>query len=432
MKRYAAILVLLLIFSVGCIGDKESASALTYQDELDVSFVFNSSISLSVSSNNLVISDLSPGTYADSNIITVTASSNNATGYKLTATAGDGTTYQNTDLVDDGNSFTSLATSGGVSSMSLADASQNGRWGYSFSTDSGTTWRNANTSTGYSGLPYYTAAGKQILSANSNGTSSVQFKIGAKANTAQSAGTYRNVINFVAVVNPGGGVRNYAVNYNDTSGDSSNVHNMPARQTGIMTDNGFYLSSDEPYYLDGYDMLFHGWCTEQVLPGYECSTADGDEYYPGGFFDDTNDGGNSGEWDFYTTWMFPLSIQNNSEYWVDEYTIDGPAVDIYNTWIRDYGGGDGSCANFSGGFSAEIPFGCGTGGLYYLGPLTLTIGTPPSSCTDDWHWSADVYNWTTDTLLETYTGVYSEEGENSFELDPGVYYDIYITGTCGP
>lgn len=109
--------------------------------------------------------------------------------------------------------------------------------------------------------------------------------------------------------------------------------------------------------------------------------------------------------------------------------MDGPAVDIYNTWIREDQHGDGGCANFSGDFYAEIPSGCSAYDLYYLGPLTFTIGTPPSSCTDDWYWSADVYDES--TRLETYTGVYSEEGENSFGLDPGVYYDIHIMGTCG-
>ena len=204
MIRQSKILLPLLILVIIGLAGSDSASALTYQDELDVSFTFDSSISVSVSSNNLVVSSLSPSTYADSNVVTVTAATNNATGYTLTATAGDGTTYTNTNLIDSSNSFTSLGTSDSINSMSSADTSQYGRWGYSFSTDSGTTWRNATNGTGYSGLPYYTAAGAQIINSNTNGASSVQFKIGAKANVAQSAGTYKNVINFVAMANPAG------------------------------------------------------------------------------------------------------------------------------------------------------------------------------------------------------------------------------------
>lgn len=202
MKRYTKILVSILALFVTCIIGSNQVFALTYQDELDVSFTFNSSISMSLSSGNLVISSLSPDTYADSNIVTITTSTNNSSGYTLTATAGDGDTYTNTNLIDSTNTFTSLGTSDSIGSMSSANATQNGRWGYAFSTDSGTTWRNATGGTGYSGLPYYTATGAQIVDSSTNGTSSVQFKIGAKANAAQSAGTYRNVINFVAITNP--------------------------------------------------------------------------------------------------------------------------------------------------------------------------------------------------------------------------------------
>ena len=202
MKGQVRILISILTLTIFVFLGLESVSALTYQDELDVSFTFNSSIAMSLSSDSLVVSSLSPGTYADSNVVTITTSSNNITGYTLTATAGDGINYTNTNLINTTYNFTSLGTSDIISSMSSADTSQYGRWGYSFSTDSGTTWKNATNGTGYSGLPYYTAAGAQILNTNTNGTSSVQFKIGAKANTAQSAGTYKNVINFVATANP--------------------------------------------------------------------------------------------------------------------------------------------------------------------------------------------------------------------------------------
>ena len=202
MKRHTKTLIPILTLIAVCFIGLEPASALTYQDELDVSFTFNSSIAMSLSSGNLIVSSLSPGTYADSNIVTITTSSNNSTGYTLTATAGDGSTYTNTNLINNANNFTSLGTSDSISSMSSADVSQNGRWGYSFSTDSGSTWINATNGTGYSGLPYYTASGAQIVNSNTNGTSNIQFKIGAKANAAQSAGTYKNVINFVATANP--------------------------------------------------------------------------------------------------------------------------------------------------------------------------------------------------------------------------------------
>ena len=203
MKGHTKTLILTLSFIMSCFLGINSASALTYRDNLDVSFTFDSSISVSLSSDNLTISSLSPDTYADSNIVTVTTSTNNPSGYTLTATTGNSETYTNTNLIDSTNIFTSLSTSDSISSMSSANASQNGRWGYSFSTN-GTSWKNATGGTGYSGLPYYTASGAEIAKSTTNGTSNVQFKIGAKASTTQSAGTYKNVINFMATANPSG------------------------------------------------------------------------------------------------------------------------------------------------------------------------------------------------------------------------------------
>lgn len=203
MKGHTKTLILTLFFVMSCFLGINSVSALTYQDNLDVSFTFDSSIFVSLSSDNLTISSLSPDTYADSNIVTVTTSTNNPSGYTLTATTGNSETYTNTNLIDSTNIFTSLSTSDSISSMSSANASQNGRWGYSFSTN-GTFWKNATGGTGYSGLPYYTASGAEIAKSTTNGTSNVQFKIGAKASTTQSAGTYKNVINFMATANPSG------------------------------------------------------------------------------------------------------------------------------------------------------------------------------------------------------------------------------------
>lgn len=202
MTRPSNIILSILSIVAGCVFRVTSVSALTYQENLDVSFEIDSSISISLSSDNLAISSLSPNTYADSNVITVTATSNNATGYVLTATTGNSETYTSTNLINDANIFASLGTSDSISTMSSADVTQNGRWGYAFSINSGSTWKNATGGTGYSGLPYYTAPGAEIISSNTSGASSVQFKIGAKANVSQTAGTYKNVINFVATANP--------------------------------------------------------------------------------------------------------------------------------------------------------------------------------------------------------------------------------------
>ena len=173
-------------------------SALTYQEDVPVSFTFNRSISVAVSSD-LHIYNLTPGTNADSNIITVSTATNNATGYVLSATVGNGThtnpTYNTTNITNKDNSsfaFSSLATNSSIADMTN---STDNTWGYSFSQDNGTNWTN------YSGLPIYTGTPKELISTNSNAGINIKFKIGAKASSSQPSGEYTNIINFVAVTN---------------------------------------------------------------------------------------------------------------------------------------------------------------------------------------------------------------------------------------
>ena len=173
-----------------------NSSALTYSSNVDVGFTFNPTISVNLS-GDLLINNLAPGSVSDSNTINVTVATNASQGYALTATAGTKTT--NTDLVNQTNStykFTSIATN-----ADLANLTTDNTWGFSYSSDSGSTWSN------YSGLPLDNddegATGKQLLSTiNPSDNRTIQFKIGAKAATDQAAGTYLNTINFYAVANP--------------------------------------------------------------------------------------------------------------------------------------------------------------------------------------------------------------------------------------
>ena len=170
------------------------ASALTYQDNVELQFTWNPTIRISLSSADLIIDNLTPGNSADSNTITINVGTNNMYGYTLFATAGN-TTNASTNLVntvDNTKLFTSLATD-----ASLASLTTDNTWGYSFSTNSGTSWSN------YSGLPLYTAAaGAELVNNDGSGSTPVQFKIAAKASTIQASGAYTNTINFTAVANP--------------------------------------------------------------------------------------------------------------------------------------------------------------------------------------------------------------------------------------
>ena len=182
-----------------------NTSALTYQNDTNIDFTINPTIGISLSSTNLVIDDLAPGSYADSNIITINVNTNASHGYYLAATTG--TNGTNTDLIhsENGNyKFTNLTTN--KTTLSNFDDNQ---WGYSYSTDGGANWVSGSqggTSSGYNGLPLDNsdsgATGITLIDTTSPATNnSVKFKIGAKASNTQPSGTYTNTINFYAITN---------------------------------------------------------------------------------------------------------------------------------------------------------------------------------------------------------------------------------------
>ncbi len=190
-KRY--ILGAIIILSL--LGAK-NVFAVTYQNNIDISFTFNSALSISLSSADLLIANLAPGASASSNTITVSVDTNNITGYTLSAKVGDGTTYTNDKLV---NSSSNTYFDNLTSSSTLANFGNN-KWGYALGTIS--------SSTTYSGLVYNT---NTTINATTNasgtaatgytGTSNTSFTIAAKASDTQASGDYQNVIIFTAVSN---------------------------------------------------------------------------------------------------------------------------------------------------------------------------------------------------------------------------------------
>lgn len=161
------------------------AGALSYVDETNVQFTFNPMLTMTLSEGDLTITDLAPGNSKNSNAVAITVNTNSVYGYGLYATVGN-STYNSTDLVLSGgaDSFTSIATNANASSLS------GGYWGYSI--DAGTT---------YNGLPLYTATNGAELKTTTGAAQNdaTSFLIGAAADTAQTQGTYNNVINFSAV-----------------------------------------------------------------------------------------------------------------------------------------------------------------------------------------------------------------------------------------
>ncbi len=265
-----------------------NASAITYQTPVDVSFTFNSTATLSIS-GDLVIENLTPGNSSDSNIITISASSNNIVGYDIKATVGD-STHSYTDLrissSDSTNVFTSLS-----SNVSTLNSFSNDKWGYSYSTDNGTTWVSGNTgstNTGYNGLPLYTGTGVKLADTSSAGSSTIKFKIGAKASDTRVSGDYTNIINFILTskILTTTYTLNYLPNDGNNGQDVSGMPN-PATVSNTITQNTNYTLSNSTPTRSGY--TFAGWC-DGTVTNEACS---GTTYQSGDTYVIRNTGGSS-------------------------------------------------------------------------------------------------------------------------------------------
>ena len=279
---YASPLLLLLVLFFSC----NIAHAVTFESEQGVAFTFNPTVAISItggtgaSSDGLTITNLTPGDVKDSNIITVSASANTPLGYSLSSTVGS-STYNTTELRKDGTSTANKFTNLSTNKASLSNFDDN-TWGYSYSTDSGSTWISGDitstTNTGYNGLPIYTTSSPiKLINSSTAGSSSIQFKIGAKASTSQIAGTYNNVINFIGTSKVV--TTTYTINYNANAGSDA-VTNMPTPNPLQGTDTtgnaAIKISSNVPVRTN---YMFKGWCTSQTSD----DTCSSDVVQPGGY-----------------------------------------------------------------------------------------------------------------------------------------------------
>ena len=216
-KIIALVSIIIMLGFVNIIN----TSALSYSSDVNISFTFNPTISISLSSTNLDISNLMPGNTLDSNSINVSVSSNNANGYTMLATVGN-IEYDNTNLnhSNNANTFSSISTNANLASLTTDNT-----WGYSYSIDSGSSWSN------YNGLSLYSSNGTTLINKLGPAESGIDFKIAAKASSAQASGIYSNVINFIAITRPN------PVSLED-------AYNSYYLSTGKTKHNGYYVMQD--------------------------------------------------------------------------------------------------------------------------------------------------------------------------------------------
>ena len=177
---------------------QNAGATVTYQGSSDLQFTWGAgSLDVSLSSNNFVISDLAPGTSKNSNEIVATVTTNNATGYTLSATVGN-SSNNSTELrrngTDTANKF--LMTSDNASSLA------SGTWGCRYKVDGSNYGNYKALSTSERVVVNKTVDNIGTAATGYAGTSNTTLQVGANAASNQSSGEYTNVMNFQVVVNP--------------------------------------------------------------------------------------------------------------------------------------------------------------------------------------------------------------------------------------
>ncbi len=252
-----------------------------------------SSVTLSIADGPLSF-DLKPispdGTFAESDAMEITASTDSYSGYTLSIAAQNGdnaTKLINTDTtncpVTETKCFIaplgSIVTKSDYASPadSTAAAAVKNTWGFSPSEylDGGTSVDNSATDGTEKYLPISTSAtnlAKTTVANSSDASDTYRMKIGARVGGDIMMGTYENTFVIAAVGNGAA----YTINYADGSGQAD-PSSMPGTQTGTSYETTIALSNVQPTRAGYY---FAGWCSMETSD----TSCGGTVYQPGGNF----------------------------------------------------------------------------------------------------------------------------------------------------
>ena len=222
------------------------------------------------------------GSFAKSDNITVSASTDDARGYRLIIQAANSTNLVNSSE----DAIESLDSGTSISEATFAAGNYNGRWGYipsMFNSEANFDFR-PSPSVGFGDIINKTTCANGTANCP-NSADMYTIAVGAKVDTSQPVGEYENTFNIILISSE----VDYSITYRNGT-----VMNMPEDENSDTEADMVTISENIPV-REGYNFL--GWCT--VIPARDGSCS-GTEYSAGDSYQ--LDGNSDNELALYARW----------------------------------------------------------------------------------------------------------------------------------
>ena len=265
-------------------------------------YATTSSISLTIDDATVdmnAISTNANGSFFKSGDSTISATTNNATGYTLKVIATSSSNYNKLINSSDSNAVLTSITSAVIEDdfKNSANTTYNGKWGYLPSK------LNSVANTSFQPAPSDVGDTLDITSAANDTANTYTLAIGARIDSSVKIGEYSNTYNVVMVAN----AIPYTISY-----EGNVATNMPANTSGTTESSTITLSSNTPV-RSGYEFL--GWCDGTVTTTNNVDSCSGTTYAAGGAY--TLDGTTTNNISLTAMWEIPAATIANSTYLQD-------------------------------------------------------------------------------------------------------------------
>lgn len=264
----------------------------------------SSTISLNIDNNTASLNAVAAsanGTFVKSDNVTLSAITDNATGYTLKIMGSSDDSDKLINTTDDTatiNSITAATTEETFKSISAT--SYNGTWGYlpsKYCIGQANNTHECTANTSFLPAPTSTGDTLDVTTAPNATVNTYTLAIGARIDSSTKMGVYNNSYNVILVAN----AIPYSITYDDNV-----VGNMPIDTSGTTVNDGITVSSNTPT-RKGYTFL--GWCKGTVSTTNGTDSCSGTTLQPSANIAIDQTGGNNDS-ALIAMWQKQKSIDN--------------------------------------------------------------------------------------------------------------------------